>query len=113
MQIDTTINIGNVLVAIFAIISFAVAFTKLGGRIDLLKTDVGGRIDLLGQRVQGVEERMKNQGDVSTRVAVLEVRQAADSKLIADLSGAVSDLRRGQGFIQASRKEGGVDGEWP
>ena len=101
------------MVALVAIVSFAAAFTKLGGRIDFLKTDVGGRIDLLGQRVKGVEDRLKNQGDVTTRVAVLETRQAADSKLIAALSGAVSDLRLGQGFIQSSRQQGGVDGEYP
>lgn len=113
MVIDTTINLGNIVVALGAIVSFAVAFTRLGGRIDLLKTDVGGRIDLLGQRVQGVEDRLKNQGDLSTRVAIVETRQAADSKLIADLSGAISDLRRGQGFIQAARQQGGIDGEYP
>lgn len=110
MVIDTTINLGNIMVAIVAIISFAVAFTKLGGRIDLLKTDLNGRLDLLGQRVQGIEERMKSQADVTTRVAVLEVRQASDSRMLSELSGVVSELRHGQGFVQGRR---GVDGEYP
>jgi len=36
MTLDTTVNVGNILAALIAAIGFAVAFTKMGGRIDLL-----------------------------------------------------------------------------
>lgn len=111
MTIDTTLNLGNIITAIMAIVAFAVAFTRLGGRIDILAKDVGGKVDLLSLRVKAVEDALKGQGDMTTRVAVLETRQAADSKLIAGLAGEVSDLRRGRGFIQ-DRSAGGVDGEY-
>lgn len=112
MTIDTTLNLGNILTALLAIIAFAVAFTRLGGRVDLLKTEVSGSINLLSQRMQGVEDRLKGQGDITTRVAVIETRQAADSKLIAHLAGELSDLRHGRGFVQ-DRSAGGIDGEYP
>jgi hypothetical protein len=75
MQIDTTVNLGNILTALIAAIGFAVAFTKMGGRIDLLT-----------QRVKGVEDALKGQGDLGTRVAVIEVRQASHGQLTANSS---------------------------
>lgn len=108
MTVDMSLNLGNILTAIIAIIAFAVAFTQLGGRVDLLKTDMAGRIDMLGQRVGAVEETLKGQGNVTTRVAVLETQNAANAKLIANLSDEMADLRRGRGFVQPR-----VDGEYP
>jgi hypothetical protein len=101
MQIDTTVNLGNILTALIAAIGFAVAFTKMGGRIDLLT-----------QRVKGVEDALKGQGDLGTRVAVIEVRQASHGQLIANQQSEISELRHGKGFVQP-RSQGGIDGEYP
>ncbi|ETR75874.1 hypothetical protein X566_19100 [Afipia sp. P52-10] len=73
---------------------------------------MGGRMDVLSQSVGAVEETLKGQGNVATRVAVLETQNAANSKLIANLSDEMADLRRGRGFVQ-SRGPGGIDGEYP
>ena len=100
MTLDLTVNLGNILVALFAIISFAIAFTKIGGRIDLLT-----------QRVASMEETVKGHRDINTRVAVIETRQASNTELIATLQKDVHDLRHGRGFVQ--NRPGGIDGEYP
>lgn len=101
MTIDTTVNLGNIVTALLAMIGFVVAFTRMGGRIDLLS-----------QRVKAMEEILKGQGDLATRVAIIETRQATHGQMIANAQKDVSDLRRGRGFVQ-DRSAGGVDGEYP
>jgi hypothetical protein len=89
MTIDTTVNLGNILTALIAVIGFVIAFTKMGGRIYLLT-----------QRVKGVEDVLKGQGDLGTRVAVIETRQAMHGQLIANQQTEISELRHGKGFVQ-------------
>ncbi len=101
MTIDTTLNLGNIITAIIAIVAFAVAFTKLGGRIDLLT-----------QRVKAVADALNSHGDIHTRVAVLESQHATQGTLVANLQTEVADLRRGRGFVQ-HRSSSGIDGEYP
>lgn len=101
MTIDTTINLGNLLTALLAIVAFVISFTKMGGRIDLLS-----------QRVKAMEDAIKGHGDIGTRVAVMEARQATNSDQIATLQKDMHDLRHGRGFV-AHRSHGGVDGEYP
>lgn len=100
MVIDTTINLGNVATALIALVGFVIAFTKMGGRLDLLTL-----------RIKAVEEALKSQSDVVTRVAIIETRQAAQDQLIATQGKEMSDLRRGRGFVQ-DRSAGGIDGEY-
>lgn len=100
MVIDTTINLGNIVTALIALIGFAVAFTKMGGRIDMLT-----------QRVKAVEETLNRQSDVGTRVAIIETRQATHGQLIANAQTDISELRHGRGFVQR-RSDGGLDGEY-
>lgn len=100
MTIDPTITFGAILNALVLLVGFAVAFTR-----------IGGRIDLLSQRVGSVEEAVKNQRDVSERLAVIETRQATHGQLIALAQSDVSELRHGRGFVQ-HRSQGGVDGEY-
>lgn len=101
MTLDTTINVGNLLTALLAVIGFAIAFTKMGGRIDLLS-----------QRVKAMEESLKHQGDLHTRIAIIETRQATHGQLIATQQNEVYDLRRGKGLVQ-DRSAGGIDGQYP
>lgn len=108
MVIDTTINLGNILVAVFAIISFAVAFTKLGGRIDIL----AHRVKSVEDTLKTHSESFKGYSDVSTRVAIIETRQATHGQLIANTQTEIQDIRHGRGFIQ-HRSQGGLDGEYP
>lgn len=100
MVIDTTINLGNLLTALLAIVAFAVAFTKIGGRLDLLSL-----------RVKALEDSLKGHGDLLQRLVIAETRQSTHGQLIATMQKDLSDLRRGQGFIRGQRSS--VDGRYP
>lgn len=98
---DPTITFGAVLNALVLLVGFAVAFTR-----------IGGRIDLLSQRLGAVEDALKSHRDTSERLAIIETRQATHGQMIARCQEEVSELRHGRGFVQA-RSQGGLDGEYP
>lgn len=112
MTIDPTITWGALLNAAILFTGFVVAFTRIGGRIDLLTQRVKGVEDILTLRMESVEEKIRAQRDVSERLAVIETRQAADGHLIAGTQADIRDLKHGRGFIK-SRPEPGLDGEYP
>ena len=97
MAFDPTITFGAILNAAVLFIGFVVAFTR-----------IGGRIDLLAQRLKTVEEALKKLSDNNTRIAILEERVTNHGKMIAATQQDVSDLRRGSGFIAGQRQS--VDG---
>ena len=99
MTFDPTITSGAVLNAIVLLVGFVVAFTR-----------IGGRIDLLAQRLKTVEEALKKLSDNDTRVAILEERVTNHGKMIATNQLIIEDLRRGKGFIAGPRQ--GVNGEY-
>lgn len=101
MNFDPTITTGAVLNAAVLLVGFVVAFTR-----------IGGRIDLLAQRLSAVEEALKANRDVSERVAIIETRQATHGQMIAGIQTEVQELRHGRGFVQ-QRSFGGIDGEYP
>lgn len=100
MTFDPTITFGAVVNALVLLVGFAVAFTRIGGRIDLLT-----------QRLASVEERIKEIGNVGTRIAVMESIVGSHSKMISALQDEINDLRHGRGFVQ-NRSVGGLDGEY-
>lgn len=97
MTFDPTITSGAVLNALVLLVGFAVAFTR-----------IGGRIDLLSQRLSAVEEALKSFRDTSERLAVIETMQATHNQMIAGLQKETADLRHGRGFVRES-----VDREYP
>lgn len=99
MTFDPTITSGSVLNAIVLLVGFVIAFTR-----------IGGRIDLLSQRLKAVEEVLKEHRDNDTRIAILEVRVTNHGNMITAAQQEVADLRRGKGFIAAHRDS--VDGEY-
>lgn len=114
---DGTINPGSVLNAVVLLVGFVVAFTRIGGRLDLLSL-----------RVQGIEKALTNTEGIDKRLATLEERvtnhvammvqfqkdiAASREQWHEDLSeirNLVAELRRGEGWITARRKT--VDGEY-
>ncbi len=98
MTIDPTITFGAVLNAGVLLVGFAVAFSR-----------IGGRIDLLAQRLKAVEEAIKEQSNNNTRISILEERVTNHGKMITAAQQDISDLRRGTGFIKGHR---GIDGEY-
>lgn len=98
MTFDPTITSGAILNAIVLLVGFVVAFTR-----------IGGRIDLLSQRLKAVEEAIKESSDNHTRIAILETRVTNHGNMITAVQADISDLRRGVGFVKGHR---GVDGEY-
>jgi hypothetical protein len=99
MTFDPTITSGALLNAAVLLVGFAVAFAR-----------IGGRIDLLAQRLKAVEEAIKEQSNNNTRIAILEERVTNHGKMITAAQQDISDLRRGKGFIASNRSS--VDGAY-
>lgn len=97
MTIDPTITYGAVINAFVLFIGFVVAFTR-----------IGGRIDLLAQRLERVEKAVERLGDNNTRIAILEERVTNHGKMIATNQAIIEDLRKGNGFISSPRQN--IDG---
>lgn len=99
MTIDTTVNLGNLLTAALAMIAFAVAFTRMGGRIDLLARDITSqnlKIDGHGDKLRDLYTVLKDQAVMQERLNAMDKR--------------IDELRHGQGFVQGPR---GIDREYP
>ena len=99
MVFDPSITLGAILNAGVLLVGFVVAFTR-----------IGGRIDLLAQRVKSVEEAIKDSRDFEKRLTINEERITNHGRTITTLQTDISDLRRGEGFITSNRKS--VDGEY-
>lgn len=99
MTFDPTISFGAILNAAVLLVGFVVAFTR-----------IGGRIDLLAQRLKAVEDTLKDTRDFEKRLTINEERITNHGRSITTIQQDVSDLRRGEGFITGHRKS--VDGEY-
>lgn len=96
MILDMTITLGALLNAFVLLIGFVIAFTR-----------IGGRIDLLAQRLGAVEDTLKGRADASERMAVIETRQATHGQMIASIQTEVTDMKRGRGFVIGPREFSG------
>ena len=96
---DPTLTWGAVLNAVVLLIGFSAAFTRIGGRIDILSI-----------RTKAIEDAIKEQGQNNTRISLLEERVTNHSKMIAVNQGVIEDLRRGTGFI--TKRRDSIDGEY-
>lgn len=99
MTFDPTITFGAILNAAVLLVGFVVAFTR-----------IGGRIDLLAQRLKAVEDTLKDTKDFEKRLTINEERITNHGRSITTIQQDVSDMRRGEGFIAGHRKS--VDGEY-
>ena len=99
MSFNPEITLGAILNAGVLLVGFVVAFTR-----------IGGRIDLLAQRLGAVETAIKDTRDFEKRLTINEERITNHGRTLTTLQQDVSDLRRGEGFITSHRKS--VDGEY-
>jgi hypothetical protein len=107
MIFEPTINAGNLIMIAMIAASIIGGWYKFGGRLDIIE-----------YRVKAIEETLKTLSDVlktiantDKQMAVLDQRQLAVEGTVSILSKEVSDLRRGEGFIQGPRRSN-VDGEY-
>src|SRR5687768_449529 len=99
MNFDPTISGGAILQALSLLIGFVVFFTRIGGRLDLLT-----------QRMQSVEDAIKDHRGLEKRIIILEERATNQGKTITIIQSDVSGLKRGQGYITSHRTS--IDGEY-
>jgi len=100
MNFDPTITFGAVINALVLLIGFTIAFTK-----------IGGRIDLLALRIDSMEKSIESSRDFDKRIAIIEERQTNHARMIVNCQSDISELRHGRGFVQ-DRSQGGLDGEY-
>lgn len=112
MSFDPTITFGAVLNAAVLLVGFVVAFTRIGGRLDLLNQRLDSTEKVTTRRLENIEESLLTTAEDNRRLATLEERLTNHVKMLTIAQRDISDLRRGDGFIRASRQQGGVDGEY-
>ena len=106
MTFDPTLSFGAILNAAVLLVGFVVAFTRIGGRIDLLAQ----RFDAFKEKFSEIEKKIDQSSDHDKRVAILEERVTNHVRMLTTAQRDISDLRRGEGFITGHRKS--VDGEY-
>lgn len=99
MTFDPSITLGAVLNAGVLLIGFVVAFTR-----------IGGRIDLLSQRIETMEAAIREHKDFDKRLTTTEERLTNHVAMLTTVQRDLSDMRRGEGWITNHRKS--VDGEY-
>lgn len=103
---DPTITLGAIINASVLLIGFVVAFTRIGGRIDLLAQRVGSS----ETAIERMEATLKSTHDTDKRVATIEERLTNHVTMLTTAQRDISDLRRGKGFIKGDRSS--IDGEY-
>ena len=111
MTFDPSINAGNLITIVFGaivwVVTLAVAWTKFGGRMDMLEFRVKMVEDALQKIAQVLDKFSANEKDM----ALLKQEVSALQVDYATLYATVEGLRKGEGFIQSPRR-GNVDGEY-
>lgn len=97
MIFDPTITMGAAINALMLLVGFAIAFTK-----------IGGRIDLVALRLKAVETVVEKIAANDARLATMEERLTNQIQMLVTTQREVSDLRRGEGWITSHRRS--VDG---
>jgi hypothetical protein len=98
MIFDATISMGSIVNAVALLVGFVVAFTR-----------IGGRLDLLSMRLASVEDAIKKSSDQDKRITTLEERLTNQISMLTTVTRDLSSMRRGEGFITGHRQ--GTDGE--
>lgn len=106
MTFDPTINAGNLIVVALALIGLIAGWYKFGGRLDMLEYRVKAIEDTLKLIATTIERQVANE----KQLALVDARVTATETQLAVMHKEVSDLRHGEGFIQARRAN--IDGEY-
>jgi hypothetical protein len=107
MTFDPTINVGNMIVVVLTLIGFIGGWYKFGGRLDMLEYRVKAIEDTLKLIATAIEKQNANE----RQLALVDQRVTTAESLIEVVSREISDLRRGEGWIQAPRRAN-LDGEY-
>lgn len=113
MTFDPSISWGNLLTIGFGCLALALAWGKLGSRLDLMEFRVKAIEDTLKVLADAMKALVKNEADIvllRTQLVAVEVDLATTNRIL-------ESLRRGEGFIQSRPNRNdpnrGVDREYP
>jgi hypothetical protein len=111
MTFDPSINAGNLITILFGaiiwVVTLAVAWTKFGGRMDMLEL----RVELVEKTLERIAAVLEKFSTNEKEFALLKQEVSALQMDYSTLHSTVEGLRRGEGFIQNPRR-GNVDGEY-
>lgn len=111
MIFEPTISAGNLITILFGaiiwVITLAVAWTKFGGRMDMLEF----RVRLVEDALEKIAAVLEKFTDNQKEMALLKQEVVALQENYVTLHSTVEGLRKGEGFIQTPRR-GNVDGEY-
>jgi hypothetical protein len=107
MTFEPTINAGNLIMIAMVAATIIGGWYKFGGRLDIIEY----RVTAIEQTLKTLSDVLKTIANTDKEMAVLDQRQLAIEGTVSILSKEVSDLRRGDGFIQSPRRAN-VDGEY-
>ena len=107
MHFENTINIGNLVMIAMIAVTVIGGWYKFGGRLDIIEY----RVKAIEDTLKTLSEILKSIADTNKEMAVLDRRQLTIEGTVATLGKELSDLRRGEGFIQNPRRAN-IDGEY-
>lgn len=108
MQLDLSINLTTIVGIIVWLVTLAIAWTKFGGRIDMLELRVSN-IEKAMEKIANSLETFQNNEKM---LLLMEQQVATVQKQHAALNETVEMLRRGEGWITGPRRHS-VEGEYP
>lgn len=110
MTFDASISAGNLITIVFGVIvwviTLAVAWTKFGGRMDLLEF----RVELVEKTLVRIADVLEKFNVNEREVALLKQEVTALQVDYSALNATVEGLRKGEGYIQTRRAN--LDGEY-
>ena len=111
MTFDLSINAGNLITILFGaiiwVVTLAVAWTKFGGRMDMLEF----RVELVEKTLERIAEVLEKFSVNEKEVALLKLEVVSLQVDYSTLHATVEGLRKGEGFIQNPRRAN-IDGEY-
>jgi len=106
-QFDFTINLTTILGIIVWLVTLAIAWSKFGGRIDMLEF----RVTNIEKAVEKIATTLVLLQSNEKQIIVMSEHVASIQKEFATLHATVEQLRRGEGYVTGPRR-GNIEGEY-
>lgn len=105
--IDTSINLTTIIAVVVWLVTIAIAWTKLGGRMDMLEF----RIANIEEAIKKIADVFERQSTNEKQLLVLQEQQATSAREISLMYSTIEQLRKGEGWITGPRR-GNLEGEY-
>lgn len=107
VSLDLSINLTTIIGIVVWLVTLAIAWTKFGGRIDMLEL----RVTNIEKALEKIATVLTLQHTNEKTLVVMTEQLAALQKEQSTLHEVVESLRRGEGYITGPRR-GNVEGEY-